>query len=60
MKLVSFKIIYMLIIIMQETVTIPKKEYEQLKEAQEVDFELLSQIVRSLEDIKAGRVKEWV
>ncbi len=48
------------IVIMQETVTIPKKEYEQLKEAQEVDFELLSQIVRSLEDIKAGRVKEWV
>jgi hypothetical protein len=60
MKLVSFKIIYMPIVIMQETVTIPKKEYEQLKEAQEVDFELLSQIVRSLEDIKAGRVKEWV
>jgi len=44
---------------MEETVTIPKKEYEKLRETQETDFELLSQLVKSLEDIKAGRVKEW-
>lgn len=44
---------------MAETVTIPKKEYEKLKEAMEIDFELLSKIVKGLEDIKAGRVKEW-
>jgi len=44
---------------MEETVTIPRKEYEKLKETQEIDYELLSKIVKSLEDIKAGRVKEW-
>ncbi len=44
---------------MEETVTISKKQYEKLKEAQEIDFELLSKIVKSLEDIKAGRIKEW-
>lgn len=44
---------------MAETVTITKKEYNKLKEAQDIDFDLLSKIVRSLEDIKAGRVAEW-
>lgn len=44
---------------MEETVTIPKEEYEKLKEAQEIDFKLLSKIVKGLEDIKAGRIKEW-
>ena len=44
---------------MPETITIPKEEYEKLKQCQKVDFELLEQIVRGLEDIKAGRVKEW-
>ena len=43
---------------MEETVTILKKEYERLKEAQEIDFELLSKIVNGLEDIKSGRVKD--
>jgi len=44
---------------MAETVTISRKEYEKLKESQEIDFDLLSQLVKSLEDIKAGRVREW-
>ena len=42
-----------------ETVTIPKKEYEKLKENSEVDHELVAKIKRSLEDVKHGRVKEW-
>ena len=44
---------------MEETVTIPRKEYERLWQNEEIDYELLSKIVKSLEDIKAGRIKEW-
>lgn len=44
---------------MSETVTITREEYERLKECQETEFELLSKIMKSLEDIKAGRIKEW-
>jgi len=40
-----------------ETITIPKKEYLKLKRCEEVDQALLNQLVSSLEDIKAGRVK---
>ncbi len=42
-----------------ETVTIPKAEYEHLKELAEVDVQLVEKIKRSLEDIKHGRIKEW-
>ena len=42
-----------------ETVTIPKEEYENLKEKAEVDESLLISLVKGLEDIKAGRVKPW-
>ena len=40
-----------------ETVTITKKEYNRLKKLEKVDQELLNQLVSSLEDIKAGRIK---
>jgi len=40
-----------------ETVTIPKEEYEFLKKKAAVDEELLNQFVRSLEDIKHGRIR---
>ncbi len=40
-----------------ETITIPKKEYEQLKKKANIDEELFNQLVESLEDIKAGRVR---
>lgn len=40
-----------------ETITIPKEEYLRLKKCEEVDQELLSQLVGSLEDIKEGRLK---
>jgi len=42
-----------------ETVTISKSEYDRLKELEEVDHELLIKIVRGLEDVKHGRIKEW-
>ena len=42
-----------------ETVTIPKEEYERLKKEAEIDEELVKKIVRGLEDIKNGRIKEW-
>ncbi|MBI2137575.1 hypothetical protein HYU12_03585 [Candidatus Woesearchaeota archaeon] len=42
-----------------QVVTMPKREYEQLKQQSEVDHELLTKLVRGLEDIKAGRVKPW-
>ncbi|MBI3051689.1 hypothetical protein HYY74_04500 [Candidatus Woesearchaeota archaeon] len=42
---------------MAETVTISRKEYQRLKKLEEMDHELVAKIVRSLEDIKAGRIK---
>jgi hypothetical protein len=36
-----------------------KKEYEELKERTEIDWELVEKIKRSLEDIKQGRISEW-
>lgn len=42
-----------------ETVTIPRQEYEHLKQESEVDFELVEKIRRGLEDIKEGRIREW-
>ncbi|MEK6914499.1 MAG: hypothetical protein AABW83_02505 [Nanoarchaeota archaeon] len=39
-----------------EMVKIPRDEYEKLKMQANIDLELLQQLVRSLKDIKAGRV----
>ncbi len=39
-----------------ENVTIPKAEYERLKMQANIDIDLLKQFVRSLKDIKEGRV----
>jgi hypothetical protein len=42
-----------------ETVTIPKAEYEYLKEhAKNVDWELVEQFRKGLEDLKAGKFIE--
>lgn len=41
-------------------VTIPKKEYEHLKKLEKVDFELVAQFVKSLEDLKKGCFKRVV
>ncbi len=37
-------------------IKIPKDEYEELKMQANIDVELLQQLVRSLKDIKEGRV----
>jgi len=42
---------------MPETITIPKEEYLKLKKMEEVDLDLISQLISSLKDIKAGRIK---
>ncbi len=42
-----------------EMITIPKEEFEKLKEQAEIDYELVEKIKKSLEDIKEGRIKEW-
>ncbi|MDO8643060.1 MAG: hypothetical protein Q7R76_05795 [Candidatus Woesearchaeota archaeon] len=42
---------------MQETITIPKEEYVQLKKLEKLDFDLIRQFANSLEDLKAGRFK---
>ena len=39
-----------------EIVKIPKDEYEKLKMQANIDVELLQQLVKSLKDIKSGRV----
>lgn len=41
----------------QETVTITKEEYEKLKKAAKVDWELVGSFKRSLEDLKQGKIK---
>lgn len=43
---------------MQEMVTIPKKEYEQLRQQAKIDKDFLKELVQSLADIKAGRVRQ--
>lgn len=40
-----------------ETITITKREYQRLKELEQVDWELVGKFKRSLEDVKAGRVR---
>jgi len=40
-----------------ETITIPKDEYERLKKLEKIDFELVEQFKRSLDDVKEGRIK---
>lgn len=45
---------------MADTVTIPRKEYERLKQLEAdhaVDWELVDGFHRSLADLKAGRIK---
>jgi len=42
-----------------ETVTITREEYDKLKKKSEIDEELVAKIKRSLEDVKAGRIREW-
>jgi len=42
-----------------ETVTIPKAEYEKIMKKSKIDWDLVNQIKRGLEDVKHGRIKEW-
>lgn len=39
-----------------EMISIPKEEYERLKIEANIDVDLLKQLVRSVKDIKKGRV----
>jgi hypothetical protein len=41
---------------MEDMINIPKKEYERLKVQADIDVDLLKQLVKSLKDIKEGRV----
>ena len=41
---------------MEEMVKIPKGEYEKLKMQANIDVNLLRQLVRSLKDIKEGKI----
>jgi len=43
-------------LIMEDMINISKKEYERLKMQSDIDVDLLKQLVRSLKDIKEGRV----
>ena len=40
-----------------DTVTIPKAEYERLKRFEKIDYDLIEQLVESLEDAKHGRIR---
>ena len=41
-------------------ITIPEAEYEDLKRHKEVDHDLIKQLIESLEDVRQGRIEEWV
>lgn len=41
-----------------ETITIPKEEYEHLKQLEALDFDLIRQFTSSLEDLKKGKFKK--
>ena len=43
-----------------ETVIIPKKEYTKLKQEAELNTDLIEQLISSLEDVKAGRLKRVI
>ena len=40
-----------------ETVTIPREEYEHLKQLEQLDFDLIRQFASSLRDLKEGKFK---
>ena len=40
-------------------IEISKDEYKELKRKAEIDEELLTKLVRGLEDIRLGRIKLW-
>ena len=42
---------------MQEMVTVPKAEYELLKNQSKIDVELLEQFIASFRGIKEGRIR---
>jgi len=42
----------------QETITIPKEEYQKLKKKEKVDTELLKDLSMGIKDILDGKVKE--
>jgi len=41
------------------SITIPREEYNSLKEKAELNDNLLLKLVKGLEDIKEGRIKPW-
>jgi len=43
----------------KDTITIARREYEKLKESEQMDKELLKKLIKGLEDVKHGRIKEW-
>ena len=47
-----------MILTMPETITIPKEEYDRLKEKEEVDTELLEDIAHGIKDVLTGKIKE--
>jgi hypothetical protein len=40
-----------------ETVTIPKEEYDHLKQLERLDFDLIRQFASSLNDLREGKFK---
>ncbi len=42
-----------------QTITIQKQEYIELKRKADANEDLLIQLVRGLEDIRANRIKPW-
>ncbi len=42
---------------MEDTIRIPRSEYEKLKMQANIDIDLLKQLAESLKDVKEGRVR---
>ena len=43
---------------MEETITISREEYEELRKCKEVDAELIKEIAEGIKDIIQGNIKE--
>ena len=44
----------------QEMIQLSKKEYEKLKKMAQIDIGLVEKFKRAMEDLKHGRVTEWI
>lgn len=43
---------------MEETINIPKKEYDRLKKLEQVDHDLVQSIAKSFKEVSEGKIRK--